>query len=129
MAIRHLAVLAILSAGLFHAQPSKAEDFGLALKSCEDWTENVTDTGQGTPQNPYLYAGLTSWLEGYVSGVEDYASIASNDDVTTDTDGNGMIGWMDNYCESHPEDEIRKAVTIMLADFTKSGTIIFSKKQ
>ena len=73
MAIRHLAAFAILSAGLLHASPSKAEDFGLATMTCQDWTQNITDVGQGVPQNPYHYAGMTSWVEGYVSGVEDYA--------------------------------------------------------
>jgi len=128
MAVRHLAALTILSVGLVNAHPSKAEDFGLATMSCQDWTENVTDTGQGTPQNPYNYAGMTSWVEGYVSGVEDYAAISNNVDVTTNTDGNGLIGWMDNYCESHPEQEIRDAATQMISDFTKNGTIVFSKK-
>lgn len=128
MAIRHLAAFAILSAGLLHASPSKAEDFGLATMTCQDWTQNITDVGQGVPQNPYLYAGLESWVEGYVSGVEVYASIAQNVDVTTNTDGNGMIGWMSNYCSSNPEKEIRLAASIMLSEFTKNGTITFTKK-
>ena len=69
-----------------------------------------------------------SWVEGYVSGVEDYASIAQNVDVTTNTDGNGMIGWMSNYCSSNPEKEIRSAASMMLSEFTKNGTITFTKK-
>lgn len=59
-------------------------------RSCGQWTVRK--------QNPYAEAGSEAWLMGFMTGL----AVASEKDAISDTDGDSMILWMDNYCRTHP---------------------------
>ncbi|MBR8000357.1 hypothetical protein [Burkholderia vietnamiensis] len=62
----------------------------LGDRSCGKWASH----GVNTVQN----AADISWLAGMMTGL----SVALSIDVLANTDGESIALWMDNYCRSHP---------------------------
>jgi hypothetical protein len=73
--------------------PGERLFFGEGVTSCGSWTQ--------ARQTRSLQQGrLVQWVAGYLSG-------ANMDDDTKPeallgTDFNGLMAWIDNYCQAHP---------------------------
>ncbi|MGH6878707.1 MAG: hypothetical protein ACREHV_15200 [Rhizomicrobium sp.] len=48
------------------------------------------------------------WAEGVISAYNEFVSRGKN--VASDTDAEGMMGWLDNYCITHPEEPASTAM-------------------
>jgi hypothetical protein len=46
------------------------------------------------------YAAYLTWIAGYVTSFNIY--VKGQTDVTRDTDVDGVLGWIKNYCLNHP---------------------------
>jgi hypothetical protein len=75
---------------------------GSGTASCGTWS--------AYRQAPHVYPADTveQWVVGFLSGVG-----AADDrlDPLNGVDGEGVWGWIDNYCRSNPIDPIEKAAT------------------
>jgi hypothetical protein len=73
--------------------------FGQGMSSCGTWTQ--------ARQQRSVTAGLSAqWVAGYLSGINmDPAS----PNALAATDFDGLMGWIDNYCISHPLEVIANA--------------------
>ena len=73
--------------------------FGQGMSSCGTWTQ--------ARQQRSVSAGLSAqWVAGYLSGMNmDPAS----PNALAGTDFDGLMGWIDNYCGSHPLEAIATA--------------------
>jgi hypothetical protein len=81
--------------------PAKAYDIqGVGNSSCGSWTE-----ARRAP-NPNAVVSLMnlSWVSGFLSGI---GFIHRNgDDPLKGLDREAVIGWIDNYCATHPLENI-----------------------
>ena len=68
--------------------------------SCGNWVQERQADGAGALR-------VRSWLTGHMTGI---ASVMAGLDLAPDllgqTDGESIVLWMDNYCHSHPLDDV-----------------------
>jgi len=84
--------------------------FGPGDKSCGTWTKDR----HGDPAVAGLY---DAWLLGFVSGVNTSETLSLNHpDILKRTDATGIMGWMDNYCASHPLDSVMSTVIKLIVE-------------
>ena len=50
---------------------------------------------------------LSPWVNGYLTGFQDGARVGLTDNQAGDLEGRSA--WIDQYCQSHPIDTLRKA--------------------
>jgi hypothetical protein len=88
--------------------------FGPGDKSCGSWTERHADTA--------IAAVFDMWLLGFVSGINTSETLSLNrPDILKATDAKGIIGWMDNYCASHPLDSVMSAAIKLIGELRKKA--------
>jgi hypothetical protein len=98
-------MLTAAAIGAFAAHPAWADNiteprgmFGAGNSvSCGTWTK-IRGSNQARPAE--------QWVAGYLSGVN---MTSDKRDILGDTDGDGVMAWLDNYCQAHPLDKIIKA--------------------
>src|SRR5437588_433712 len=92
--------LGMLLAG---ATPASASDpqghywsRGYGNKSC-----GAYDEARQQP-NGYDALAFTTWITGYITATN--RRLPNTYDIVGNTDIAGVLGWIDNYCHSHPTD-------------------------
>jgi hypothetical protein len=99
------AILAVVILAALSIQASAQGNviFGQGKNSCGAWTQ--------ARQTRSVSAGLSAqWVAGYLSGMNTQLNLSSpqndslyrQDDPLLGTDFDGLMGWIDNYCMSHP---------------------------
>jgi hypothetical protein len=84
---------------------------GAGVESCGTWTAE-THRSVGSLNH--------SWLLGYVTAFNRYwLSIDKN--VAQGTNAEGLIAWMDNYCQAHPLDNISKAADNLIDELLRTS--------
>ena len=113
-------VLLALLALMFCSQ-AKARDwviYGYGGESCGAWTRvqahrpRIGADGLAISGDVEV-SGQTQWVNGFISAFNVYQS--TTPDVGEDIDGNGIFSWIDNYCATHPLDNVSQA-TLALID-------------
>ena len=69
--------------------------FGYGNQSCGSWT-------QERAAQSIVSEIMAGWVGAFVTGFED----GVNFEVGHGADGNGLAGWIDNYCRLHPLKDI-----------------------
>ena len=90
--------------------------------SCGAWTKAQAHRPAIGADNKYLATdiGLSSqiaWVSGFLSAFDYYGNGSGN--VSSSTDGNGILAWIDNYCAAHPLDNIEKATVALVSELAK----------
>ncbi|HWY61726.1 MAG TPA: hypothetical protein VNW15_07475 [Rhizomicrobium sp.] len=85
--------------------------WGGGQSSCGTWSEAKST-------NAFLYTSAKQWLEGYVSAYNRYSWQGKN--VASETNGNGMFSWVDDYCAANPTKDISDAANALVI-FLSSG--------
>jgi hypothetical protein len=75
------------------AQGERRAIFGVGVSSCGAWTQ----ARQARSNSGVL--GTTQWAAGYLSGLNTEPAAP---DALDGTDFDGIMGWIDNYCQTHP---------------------------
>src|SRR4051794_1781411 len=99
--MKRLFVLAMI----FACQSAQAQTYmikGQGTQSCGRW---ITD------RNTLGEAAKVGWVLGYITAYNEYTY--SGPDVTGATDVDGIIGWMDSYCRTHPLESVAVAARNM----------------
>jgi hypothetical protein len=84
-----------------------ADIVGHGAVSCGEWTQNRGDK--------FLAIVDESWVAGYLSGY----SIWSTDDYPKLPDAAARAAWMNNYCRSHPLDQIHQSVNQLIFELQR----------
>ena len=72
---------------------------GSGIISCGKWLERRPADDKAGPEG--------NWVNGYLTGRQDVASMRLTDSQTGDFAGRNA--WIDQYCQSHPIDELLEA--------------------
>ena len=80
---------------------------GQGATSCGAWTEERRSS-------PLVAMGTVSWLLGFVSAYNAY--VAKDGRVQGDADPDALTAWLDNYCISHPLDDIDTATRVLITE-------------
>jgi hypothetical protein len=93
---------------------AQEEVFGAGTVSCGTWTQarQARSIGAG--------AGA-QWVAGYLSGLN-VGTASAGRDALSGTDFDGLMGWIDNYCQAHPLDPLVTAAhRLMIALRARAG--------
>jgi hypothetical protein len=109
-----LVALAVVGAGLAAAPAWSAtySIMGIGSESCGSWTQN-RESNQALQDE--------GWVLGFITGLG-FASAGTVPAIVT-TDGNGVFGWLDNYCKANPTTDL---VTASAAFWDSPGVISHS---
>ena len=103
MILRVALFAALLSFGATDAGAQQNQPrvvFGEGGASCGQWTQ--------ARQSPSAKQGsMAQWIVGFLSG----RNLNSTTDFLSGTDFDGLTGWFDNYCKTHPLDLLTKAAS------------------
>lgn len=106
--------LAFISAS---ASSSDAADhfmtLGVGTKSCGAWT----DAREYDHHSENIYS---AWIEGYITAFNEFKWPSG--DVSSGTDFDGIEAWMDNYCSSHPLDDLAAAAGGLVVDLAQKNS-------
>ena len=83
------------------AEPIERMVFGQGGKSCGSWTM-ARQTSRGAER-----AWMRHWVAGFVSGMN--LDLAHPDALRGAVDFEGVVGWIDNFCQSNPLEIISTA--------------------
>jgi hypothetical protein len=83
--------------------------------SCAKWIE---DKQSGPSQYNYAHVQALGWMSGYLSAYNKF--VWNGSDVSSETDADGLSGWMDNFCAANPTKKVSQA-TQALITFLSSG--------
>ena len=83
---------------------------GIGNKSCGSW---VSDRKSKSGVDLIDVA----WALGFLSAYNQFGP--EPDDVTAQTDVNGIAGWIDNYCTDHPLDTVSLATQALINELNK----------
>ena len=116
---RALQIAALLEAFVLPGWQAEAADnngkykiLGRGGSSCGSWS-----TDRKNP-NSIESSADGDWLQGFVTGFNHF--VWHGKDVGSDTDYNGMMAWMDNYCAANPTKNIGRAAENLIL-FLASG--------
>jgi hypothetical protein len=103
-----VAAMAMLVSANSSAQPvpHRADIMGPGTISCGKWIEQRREAG-------VVMYGSEDWVLGFLSGYNEYSSTDGR--LTSDTDADGAMTWLDNYCQAHPLDKLATATTALVA--------------
>ena len=93
-------ISAVVANGIGSAQARWV--LGHGLTSCDVWT-------QAHATNAPERLNMEDWIAGYLSN---FNSLTNDPDVPgflKDEDWDGLITWIDHYCDAHPLDKLEKA--------------------
>ena len=74
---------------------------GAGTNSCGEWTKARAG------DQDWNQLIITAWVLGYLTAVNEYAP--GSDDITGNTDIEGLRAWLDNYCSQHSLEIIANA--------------------
>ena len=108
---RHLAHIFILAVflvalptiGRSQPTPRQRHIYGAGADSCEKWIS--------TGKRDELFFARANWVLGYLTAVNRYARTPPKP-----TGADAVEIWLDNYCESHPLEDLDKAAAILVAE-------------
>ena len=84
---------------------------GGGTESCGTWTKERRHRDLAS----YV---LESWVLGYISAINVHV-LKNSEDISAGTNNEGLLGWMDNYCQEHPLDEVRVAADALIVVLVK----------
>ena len=116
--MRRLAALAALLV-ISIPEPSLAkpyQDLGPGARSCGAYAQSRATDG---PQAPLADTSFF-WLQGYLTAYNRYVEPDGN--ITVGTDAAGLQGWLDNYCQAHPLDDIDTAARALIVELKARKT-------
>ncbi len=93
-------------------------DLGVGTRSCGSWVADKQADAATSAITEFL--GDQQYVLGYIVGLEEFIGSATSKNMVINTDVNGVVGWINNYCVAHPVDTITDAAQ---AFATTSGTI------
>ncbi len=102
-----IAVVVLLSWG----QPAAAFTWtviGEGYTSCGAWTKSSRQDG-------VLHWQRVQWIFGFVTAAAYY----TRSDFAKNTDNDGLLGWIDNYCRDNPLDDISDATVALVKALKK----------
>jgi len=119
--MRHLTRLVVLGAALiageYTAEAAEARSqfmvLGAGFSSCESWT---TDRGADSPNSRFK----EQWVLGYVTAMNNWVLPADRGAARNlaEEDGvEGLLDWMDDYCDDNPLVNVGNAVALMASEF------------
>lgn len=103
-----LASLALPTVAMANAQNGIFSVMGLAAMSCGRYT---ADRRQAPPDQDNL---AYEWVAGYLSAYNQYVDPAR--DVIGTPDAAALSGWLDNYCTTHPLDNLAQAAMALIRE-------------
>jgi hypothetical protein len=118
-----LAVLAslLLPAATAFSENSKYRIMGVGNESCGAWMEgraymSVLRSGsvKGSSDNNLRMLSWTHWLAGYITAYNRFGPGSA--DVAKGTDLEGLLRWLDTYCEQHPLDHFAAALEVLVSE-------------
>jgi hypothetical protein len=95
--------------GIIAAQPVQAGNFviGSGTASCGTWT-------QARKAQSTISSLLAQWVAGYLSSAN--VNDSSPSDILKDQDYDGLMAWVDKYCQENPLDVIGTAAQKLLEE-------------
>lgn len=83
------------------------DNLGIGIESCGTWASDQKEGGIGK---------LTSgeWVMGFVTAYNMFAWQGEN--VSGTSDNTGLLAWIDNYCASHPLDNLAHASAALVEE-------------
>jgi len=82
-------------------------------RSCKDWIKARTRPNSGDIGGVMDEVGASSWLMGYLSGVNRAAH--SSGDLLSGIDYDVATDWADTYCQKNPNKKLNDAAEAMLS--------------
>jgi hypothetical protein len=82
---------------------------GAGVQSCGTWTVDrmSADLGPAAQVNE-------AWILGYVTGDIALLAAVENKSVSITTDANGLFGWIDQWCQNNPAQNMTNAIQAFL---------------
>ena len=108
-AVAHAATLLWSSEAYPLTQQGHYKVLRFANSGCEAWT-----SARKGPRGAPVAVGLTGWVLGYISAVNEYGPWSA--DVTQGTDTDSVFAWIDNYCAQHPLNNVDDATEVLLGE-------------
>jgi hypothetical protein len=110
----HRLLVAILGMALT-TEPMLAQTYiGFGDQSCGSWAHE-------RHTNSLRSIAYMSWVLGVLSGVNLDDNLLKRPDFLQNTDRDGVLGWMDNYCLSHPLDNLMSATVELIITLRKNS--------
>jgi hypothetical protein len=85
---------------------------GAGRDACSAW---VSDRGSTSTSAQVANQGRIEWISGFLSGVNVFADRSGNLKGGID-DPDGVLGWIDKYCRTHPTDPLWAAASALVLD-------------
>jgi hypothetical protein len=112
------ALLALVTLALIEATGAQAHSaggggftvLGIGNKSCGSWVSDSKSKNGADLVNE-------AWVLGFLSAYNEFGP--EPDDVTAQTDVNGVAGWIDNYCTGHPLDTVSLATQALINELNR----------
>ena len=82
---------------------------GVGTESCGAWRADRVD-----PNGPESMADM-AWIGGYITGFNRYTG-GTEHNISGETDMQGILAGMDDYCRGHPLDSVETAAEILIDD-------------
>jgi hypothetical protein len=123
MKLALITTLMVLSIEAADAQSTPASsltytNLGVGTHSCGSWVADKQADAATSSITEFL--GDQQYVLGYIVGLEEFIGNATSKNMIINTDVNGVVGWIDNYCMAHPVVTITDAAQ---AFALSSGTI------
>jgi hypothetical protein len=106
-----LATILVPSAG-WAMEPGQFENLGIGNDSCGQWTQTRREVG-------YRWQAYMSWVQGFLTAYNVFTE--GTHDVTRGVDSDGLAGWIDNYCQQHPLDNLAAAAQQLTTELISRG--------
>lgn len=118
MKTRHLTSAMLLGLALMAGSAQTAGEgfprhLGYGTQSCGTWTQHRR---LGVSSSPTLVN--QAWVLGFLTAMNasTWELGVSDGDLTKGTDADGLFAWIDNYCATHPLENIRDATLALDAE-------------
>jgi hypothetical protein len=104
----------LIGALLLHVTELKAQNtrpmnvYGVGNSSCGAWSD-------ARRKNSGEQVTLKAWVFGYMTAYNAWSPQADSD-VLMQSDSQGIVGWIDQYCFQHPLDSLITATTRLILD-------------
>jgi hypothetical protein len=104
-----LAIFAMSVSGMAFAQsvPHGFDVLGPGAISCGTWIAQRRDAG------PVMY-GDEDWVLGYLTAYDEH--VAPDGKISAGTDSDGLMTWIDGYCQAHPLDNLATAASALATE-------------
>ena len=98
------------------SQESKIFVYGVATNSCGKLVEDLKQTNG--------WVGYSSWLNGYLTGVNVYNSHAprrdGRRDIRREHDPQSLVLWIEKFCRENPLSTVMDATLMLVIDLERS---------